>query len=417
MANTLITPTWVMREVGRRLTNNLKFAANINRSYSDEFVQSGAKVGYTVNARLPQRYRVNKGQALNLQAVTDQIVPITLTDQANVGIEFSMASLTMEVQDYKKRYIDPAVDALVNTCDYDGLQRSYQSVYWAVGKPGEIPGSTGTLPGAANLPYLQATVKLRNIGVPEDGLVAMLNPEMHAYLAQANVTLFNPAGQISEYFRSGQFGRQALGIGEWYSTQNIPLHRTGNMGGTPVVASVPADGATSISTSGWTASAANVLRKGDVIQIAGVFAINPLNYQSTGQLQDFVVLNDVSADGSGNATISISPAIQVEGPFQNVSNLPAASAAITQFGHASNYANKNSPQALVFQPDAFAMVMADLELPQGMWVAERISNKALGISIRFLKDYSILTDQSPARLDILYGFKTVRPEMACRVCG
>ena len=84
-ANSLVTPTWVMKQIGLRLVNNLRFAANVDRSYSDEFKQSGAKVGYTVNARLPQRYQVNKGQALNPQPVVDNIVPITLTDQANVA--------------------------------------------------------------------------------------------------------------------------------------------------------------------------------------------------------------------------------------------------------------------------------------------------------------------------------------------
>ena len=91
MPNTLITPSWVMKEVTRLLVNNLKFASAVNRDYDNQYVQGGAKVGYTVNARLPQQYIFSKGQAVTATGVTDRIVPIKLTDQANVSIEFSTA--------------------------------------------------------------------------------------------------------------------------------------------------------------------------------------------------------------------------------------------------------------------------------------------------------------------------------------
>lgn len=414
-ANTLVTPTWVMKQIGVRLVNNMRFASNVDRSYSDEFKQSGAKVGYTVNARLPQRYRVNKGQALNPQPVQDQIVPITLTDQANIGIEFSMASLTMEVDDYRTRYIDPAVDALINQVDFDGLSRCYKKTYMYAGTPGVVPGSTGTLPGAANLPYMQAGVKLSKGGVPTDGRIAMLDPNMHAYLASANMTLFNPAAAISKAFRTGQFGNEALGISEWFMTQNIATHVVGPLGGTPQVDGVQTGA--SILLKGFTASAALRLREGDVIQFDGVYDINPMNYQSTGQLKDFTVLADVYGTSGGAATVPISPAIVTSGALQTCTGSPADSAAVTIFGHASSYAGLSTPQALVYVPGAYALVFADLEKPGGLWVAERISNKALGIAVRFLKDYSIMTDQSPARVDLMYGWATPRPDLAARVCS
>lgn len=417
MANTLVTPTWVMKEIGRRLVNNLKFANNVGRSYDDQYVVQGAKVGYTVNARLPQRYQVNKGQALTVAPVTDSIVPITLTDQANIGLEFSTASLTMEVNDYKTRYIAPAVDALVNAVDYDGLNRMYKSVFMTVGTPQVVPGSTGTLPGAANLVYLGAGVKLSNAAVPTDGRIAILNPNMHAYLASANMTLFNPTGSISEAFKSGMFGREALGISEWYSDQNVATHTVGAVSASTALVNTPttltANGATSVVSNGWSSG---TLNQGDVIQFASVYAINPLNYQSTGQLMDFVVTATTS-DSSGDMTIPIYPAMTFSGANAVCSNTPANDDAITTFGHATSYSGKVTPQGLVYHPDAFALVMADLEMPGGVWVSERISNKALGVSIRFVKDYNVMSDQSPARVDVLYGWKAVRPELACRVCS
>jgi hypothetical protein len=407
-ANTLVTPSWVMKEIGRRLVNNMKFANNVQRSYDSQYERSGAKMGFTVNARLPQRYKVNKGQALVPQDIIDNVVPITLTDQANIGLEFSTASLTMEVDNYREKVIAPAVDSLVNAVDYDGLSRMYLAVWNVVGTPGTTPTTNAT--------YLSAGVKLHNAAVPSEDRVAILSPDQHAQLANANLALFNPVGQISETYRRGQFGKEALGISEWFMDQNVATHITGPLGGTPTVNGANQTGA-SVITQAWTAAAANRLKQGDVVQFAGVYAVNPLNYQSTGLLQDFVVTADVDSDGAGAATIPISPSIIVTGALQTVTASPASGAAVTIFGHASTYASKVSPQGLVYHPEAFALVMADLEMPGGVWVSERISNKALGIAIRFVKDYSIMTDQSPARVDILYGWKAVRPEMATRIAG
>ena len=416
-ANSLVNPTNVMKEIGARLVNTIRFGNNVDRSYDGQYKLNGARQGYTVKARLPQRYLVNKGQALNPQATIDTTVDITLTDQANVGLEFSMASLTMEMDNYREKCIAPAVDALVNTCDFDGLDRMYKKTFWTVGTPGVIPGSTGTLPNAANIVYQQAVVKLAKGGVNTTNLKAMLDPNMHAYLSGANFTLFNPGPQISKMYRTGQFGGEALGVSQWFMTQNVAVHTVGPLGTTPLVDGVPTEGASSVLLKGWTTAAAERLHEGDVIQFADVYAVNPLNYQSTGQLQDFVVTANMDGTSGGASTVHISPALISTGALQTVNSLPADSAAVTIFGHASTYANKVTPQGLIYAPGAYTLVFADLEKPGGLWVAERISNKALGIAIRFLKDYSIMTDQSPARLDIMYGWAAVRPEMGCRVCS
>ena len=416
-ANTLVNPTWVMKQIGVRLVNNMRFANNADRSYSDEFKQAGAKVGYTVNARLPQRYQVTKGQALNPTPIIDNIVPITLTDQANIGLEFSMASLTMEVDNYREKCIEPAVDALINQVDYDGLSRMYKRVSKCVGTPGVVPGSAGTLPFAANIVYQSAVVKLANYGVSTTGLKAMLSPNMHAYLSGANFTLFNPSEAITKMYKVGQFGGEALGVSKWFMDQNVATHKVGPLGGTPLVDGVPTEGATSVLTKAWTSAVAKRLSEGDVVQFVGCFDINSMNYQSTGILKDFTVLTDCNSTSGGALTIPIAPAMITQGAFATCSALPADSVAVTIFSHASSYANISTPQALIYAPGAFALVFADLEKPGGLWVSERISNRALGIAIRFLKDYSIMTDQSPARVDLMYGWKDVREEFACRVCS
>jgi hypothetical protein len=169
--------------------------------------------------------------------------------------------------------------------------------------------------------------------------------------------------------------------------------------------------------SGFTSAAANRLKDGDIVTFASVYEINPMNYASVGRLKEFVVVGDCDSASDGTATLYFQPPMYASGNGANCSALPAANAAILQFGHVSSYASKTSPQGLIYHEDAFALVMADIEMPGGVWVAERISNKELGVAIRFLKAYHIDTDQSPARLDTLYGWSAIRQELACRVCA
>ena len=411
MANTLITPDWITKETARLLVNNLKFAGNVNRDYDDQYRQAGAKVGYTVKARLPQRFRTTKGQALQVQAITDQYVPVTVTDQANVGISFASAQLTMEVDDYRSRYIKPASEQLANTIDYDGLARVYPDVYQSVGTPGVTI--------ASNLTYLQAGAILSNAGTPMDDRKAILDPLSMATISNANVAVFNPTSTISSNFRSGQFAGPALGYESWYVDQNVARHTTGTFTtSTPVTSSASQTGS-SLATSGW-ASGVSSLKRGDVFTVAGVYAVNPQNYQSTGQLQQFVVTADTN-DTTGAMTIPISPAIITSGPFQTVTNSTTNTAAILVVGATSavagTLATLVSSQSLLYHPDAFTMVMADLEMPQGGAESSRVSNNQLGIALRFVKQYNIQTDQNAARLDCLYGWKTIRPELAARAWG
>jgi hypothetical protein len=415
--NTLVTPTWIMKEGLFRLVNNVKFMSNVRRTYDRQYQVGGAKVGYIVNARLPVKYLVTEGDAFQPQGVQEQIVPIALTDLLNVALEFSTGSLTMEVDEYRERYLEPAFDQLGNEVDARGLKRMAQATSKFVGVPNVTPGSTGTLPQASTDAYLDAGVKLDNASVPVDKRIAMLSPAMHRYLVGGTYTLFNPALTIAKNYRTGQFGNDQLGIDEWFKTQNVYRHTIGALGTTPLTNGASQSGS-SIITDGWTAVAANRLKLGDKITIAAVNAVNPMTKQSTGQLMQFTVTADVASDGSGNATIPISPAIVGPGSaYQNVDALVADGAAILTFGAVSTYASVITAMGLVYHPDAYTLVTADLVKPEGAWVSERIRSKALGIAFRLWKDGDIRTNEQLCRLDILIGWKAVREELGCVVLG
>ena len=400
MPNTILTPTWMGRKVLMVASNSLKFVGAITKKLSDDFEVEGVKIGGTVSIRLPQRFQTTKGQALQQQAITDVTVPVTITDQANIAWGWSSFSGTLEIQDAEERYINPAGIQLANTYDADGLSRVYQDVFSVEGTPGTVPNANST--------YLNAAARLTNFACPQAPRRSLINALMRASIANANLALFNPAPAISTLWKEGMFSGAALSWDEWYEDVNVFPHVVGPLGGTPLVNGASQTGS-SLVTDGWTAAAASRLKKGDVFTIASVYAVNPQNYRSTTQLQQFVVTADVSSDGAGAATIPIYPPIILTGAYQTVDALPADNAALTIVGAA----NTVTPQGLGFHPQAFVMASANLVMPnQGQ--AKRVRMKDIGMALRFWEGSDIMTDQHPSRLDGIYGFKTVRPEFAVR---
>lgn len=410
MANTLATLTNVTKETAREFYNDLTFLANVNRTYDDQYMVGGAKVGNTVLARMPQRFQATDGQALQLQNIFDQTVPITLTNQKNVAFGWSSAQATTEIQEVRARYTKPGGEALANAAEVLAFNNTFRDIYNAVGTIGTTPSSITT--------FLQAQTKLTDGATALRGRVAVLDPLAMQNVVAGQTTTFNPSAVIGENYKNGMFGRRQLGIDEWYQDPIRPTFTSGSATGasTPVVNGAGQTGS-SLVTSGWGAGTAN-LKRGDIITIAGVNSVNPLSYSSTGRLQQFVLTADVS-DTAGAITASISPSIITSGQLQTVDASPAANATITYWTMAAGgtFAATNSPQSFVYHPDAFAFVMADLVKPGAGADSYTARSKSLGFAIRVVEQYQIGTDQNPSRLDILIGAATLQARLACRVVG
>jgi hypothetical protein len=406
MANTLLTIGMVTKETLRVLVNNLTFTKHVNREYSSEFAVTGAKIGSIVNVRKPVRPLVYKGQALQIQDATESQVPVALTDQAQVGMEFSSQNLTLDIDEYSDRFIAPAAAAIANQIDYDGLA-TYNQVANAVGTPGTTPN--------ALLTYNLAATALDNEAAPNDDQRSIvITSLMQSTIVDALKGLFQASQAIADQYRRGAMGT-AAGF-DWYMDQNCATHTVGALGGTPLVNGASQTGS-SLITDGWTGAVATRLLKGDIFTIGAtstsIYGVNPQSRASTGQLRQFVVTADTASDVSGNMTIPIYPAITPSGQFQTVSASPANDATINVLGAA----NTASPQGLAFHRDAFTLATADLYMPDGAGKAYRVNSKVAGISLRVIRDYLIMSDQEPVRVDVLYGWAALRPELACRICG
>jgi hypothetical protein len=390
------------REALRILENKLTFTKGVRREYDDSFAIAGAKIGDTLNIRKPARYIGRTGAGLSVEDYTETSVPLVLTTQFGVDVNFTSKELTLNIDDFSKRVLAPAIATVANKVDRDGLL-SYKDVYNTVGTPGTTPATLRVI--------LDAGAKMDYEATPRDGQRSLvIDPVAQASMVDTLKGLFQSSEQIKDQYESGNMGMTA-GF-KWSMDQNVVAHTVGPLGGTPLVNGASQSG-TSLVTDGWTSAASARLKKGDVFTIAGVNAVNPQSRQSTGQLRQFVVTADVSSDGSGNATISISPAITASGAFQTVDAAPADNAAITIVGSA----NTVSPANMAYHSDAFTFACADLLLPKGVHAAARVSDKQLGMSIRMVQAYDINNDKFPCRLDILYGWKTIYPELACRIQG
>jgi len=402
MSNTLLTISMITKEALRVLENNLTFAKGVNREYDDQFAKDGAKIGDTLNIRKPARYQGRTGAVMSVEDQTETSVPLVLNTQAGVDLQFTTKERTLSLDDFSKRVLAPAMASIVNRVDSDGLAL-YKQVYNSVGTLGTAPTALKT--------YLQAGAKLDYEAAPRDGMRSVvIEPNAQVEMVDAAKGLFQSSSQIKDQYEQGNMG--LFGGFKFSMDQNVRQHTAGVQGGTPLVNGGSQTGS-SLVTDGWTAAAANRLKAGDVFTIAGVYAVNPQSRQSTGQLRQFTVLADCDSDGSGNATISIAPAIVTSGAFQTVSAAPADNAAITVFASsaASGYVN------MAYHRDAFVLGCADLMLPQGVHSAARASDKQLGLSVRMVQAYDITNDLMKVRFDILYGWKAVYPELACRIHG
>lgn len=451
MANNLLTMSYITNEALVVLENELVIANRVERQYSNEFAQTGAKIGNTCNIRRPPRYIGTYGPPLNVEDSNETYVPVPLIFQFHVDVQFTTQDLALSMDMFKKRILRPQIATVANRIDSDTSQFAYLNTATTLGQFGVSPGSYKI--------FSDARAYLASEACPTEGEKnCVLDPVSMSAATDAVKGLFNPQAQIGEYIEKGLVARQFAGL-DWWEDQNIATMITGAQGGAPTVTATPTGTALlttgwaqqgTLSTGGWTAST-GVIKVGDTIQIAGVFPVNPQNRSQYGKiLKQFVVLppggfvtppNGAAIPGltfgaatvtngtfnpatgvytstaGGLLTLTIGEAVISGGQFQNVTAAPGVSAAITVNGGIGN-ANTTSPQGLVFHKYAYALAFADLPLPQGVEMAVRAyDDEDVGMSIRCVTQYTINNDSEPTRADVLYGPASLYRSLGIRIAG
>jgi len=415
MANNLLTISMITNEALMVLENELTFSGQVDRNYDDQFAVTGAKIGATLNVRRPGRFVGTSGPALNVEDFNETSVPVTLSTQFHVDTQFTSQDLALSLDMFSDRILKPAVAAIANKVDFDGLTMAKNNT-------ANIVGTAGT-PPTGLITYLTAGAYLDSEGAPRDGRRScVIEPFTSATIVDSLKGLFVPSDVIGKQYQKGMMGRDSAGV-NWYMDQNVVAQTFGSYA--TATLSCNTTTATGFLTSGWAststialtaATATAGLKQGDVIQIAGVYAVNPQNRQAYGsnKLRNFVVTSNVTVATSGTTSVTVSPAIITAGQFQNVS-IPtsSSSAVVTPFNNTGTV----SPQNIVMHKNAFCLATADLELPDGVHFAGRASDKELGLSLRVVRQYTINNDSIPTRVDVLYGWAPLYPELSCRVAA
>ena len=392
MANSILTPTAVTREALRILHQKCSFVGSINRQYDDSFGKTGAKIGDSLKVRLPNKYTVTTGATLTTQDTTESSVTLQVATQKHVGLNFTSDDLTLDLDSFSKRVLEPAISVLAAAVEADAYSM-YKNVYNMVDNDAAA---------FSFLNVMQARQRLQEELAPAGDRYAQLSPAHNVKLINDVKGLFHDGEAIKKQYREGMVGR--TGGLDFYENTHVGKHTTGTAAKvtTYLVNGAGQTGAGLIVDTGATTFAA-----GDVITIGGVNRVHPETKVDTGVAQQFVL---TAAYAGGAGTLAISPSIVTSGASQNVTGSPADNAAITKVGAG---ASETLDTSMVYHQDAFTIAFADLIMPQGVdFGAREVMD---GIAMRIVRQYDINNDKFPCRVDVLYGYKALRPELACRI--
>lgn len=403
MSNSILTQDAITRKGLMILHQKLNFVGSINRQYDSSFAKSGAKIGDSLRIRLPNQFTVRDGKIINVQDVAEEQVTLQVQTQKGVDFSFDSAELTLSLDDYAERILEPAMARLAAAIEADAISL-YKDVYQEVSDVG------GT---ATEDLVLAVGERLTNSLCPDAGRTLSLTPRMNRNLINSMKALYNDPRKLSQNFREGKVADQFLGFEQVFQNTHWPLHVTGSDDGT-------GDYLTDINAGEANGSAgllhidtgAGTWKKGDIFYIADCFEVHPETKANTGRLLQIVVTAD---KGAGEGDLSISPNLITSGAKQNCTGLADGKALhkeesdfTTDIGASADYY-----VGMGYHKDFATIAFADLKMPKGTDMASRQVYD--GISLRFVADYNITNDTFPARFDVLYGKKVIRPQLACRL--
>jgi hypothetical protein len=420
MANNTVTADVIAKEALAILENELGVLKTLHRAHEDEFTEkvNGYNVGDTVRIRRPADFTVRSGATMSVQDIIEGTVPITIDQMKGVDVQLTSQELTLKIDDLSERVIQPAMSSLINEVARDVFSEMYKSTYemvdCATTGATTAPDNTKRIDSYAK--FSCAPERLDLMSVPVQNRAATLHPQDEWGMLGSQTALFI-SGAANDAYREGSLGR--IGGVDTYMSQVLPTHQVGPLGGAPTVNggaqnvtydSVKTTWSQSLITQAWTAAAASRWLRGDTFTIANVFKVNPKTKVATNVLQTFVVLADVSSDGAGALTASISPPIITSGPHQTVNSVPANGAAITTT--IGGTANGLFRQNLAYHKTSMALAFVPLVLPPGAVNPARRSYK--NMSVRVIPVYVGSTDLNQWRIDVLYGRKMIDPRKAAR---
>ncbi len=393
MSNSLLTISQITRKAAMILHQKCNFLGNINRGYDDSFAKTGAKIGDTLRIRMPNEYTVRTGMTMSAQNTAETKVDLVVNNVKGVDLNFTSEELALSLDDFSDRILDPAMSVLATNIESDVFTNLYKKVYNIVDGDAAAFAFTHTS---------QARQRLTESLAPLSKRVAILNPAHTTKFLVDTKGLFQSADSIDEQYREGKLG--LIQGATFYENTVFSDHTTGTAAKTT---GYTVNGATQSGSTITIQTGSTTFLVGDIVTFAGANEVHPETKQSLGRLKTFVV----TANSGANATsLSISPPLTVSGASQNVTGYPTNTGAVVKVGAGASELLNSS---LMFHKDAFTFATADLPMPDGTDKAFR--SVIDGISVSVVRDFTISDRQFPCRLDVLYGYAALRPQLACRI--
>lgn len=412
MANSILTPLMITRKALDVLHQKLNFVGNVNRQYDDRYAQEGAKIGNLLNIRMPSKYTVSSGATFTAQDHIERSTPLYVSSQNHVDVSFTSVELTLDLDDFSERIIEPAMAQLAAHIEGTAFQAAYKLV------PNYTNATTDGL--ITYKRFQQGGANLTKALAPMSQRTTILSPNSQVEFNDAVKGLFQSQENIRQQYREGMMGR--TGGFDVYENTLLPAHTTGTLDS----AAALTDGAnlgTSATTNVWVSQTtlsvngvtADTLKAGDIITISGVYDVHPEFKQNYGKLKTFVVQADITLTTAANSyAVTVKPGLMYGSgnAYQNCvlsGTTDMDNHSVTLIGAVGSAFG----QDLQFHKDAFVFATADLvDVAQfGAWGARAQKD---GISMRIAKQYAIGSDTVPCRIDVLWGFGGLYPELANR---
>ena len=412
MSNTNKVIDMIAKEALRVAHEKATFIGSINRSYDDSFSKSGAKIGSTLRVLDPNQYTRRQGsRIMNVQDQNSSTQTITVATQDGVDMRFNSAELAQDIDYLSERYISPAMSALVSGIDGDCLTTATKETFNTAGTAGTVVGTVTS--GFSDTSALgKARAKLNQGLAPMDDRSVQMDSVTMASVANGIKGLFLPKTEVERAWRDGFIGQTAAST--FYENERTwSLTNISDVTGTTDAASLVTDGGTTVDMHSTVVSPA----VGSVFTIDGVYACHPETKAAYAHLQQFTV----TATSAG-AGCTVSPTIYLglsdsTAAKRNVCSASGAALALTDFNSKTltfhGAASTTYRQNLMYHRDAFTFVTADLPLMDDAHKCVRMTKD--GISLRVWQASDIRNDELLLRIDVLYGFKTLRPAWACRI--
>jgi len=398
----------VTKEALRVAHEKMTFIGTIDRSYDDQFAKGGGKIGSVLRIRQPNQFTRRTGsRVMNVQDVTETNTSVTVATQDGVDMRFNSSELALDIDEFSKLYIQPAMSVLVSGIDGDVIAGCTKLTYNQTGAAGTVVGSSS---GDLSAVYNARAMLNLNLA-PKDKRVLQLDSTTMAAIVNGNKAIFNPTVDNAKAFREGFYARSAMA--DWYENERTYSHTVGaDVAAATAADATITDGGGSGTTATITWDASNTIAAGDVFTLPKVYRCHPETKANTGQLMQFVA----TAASTATTTI-ISPRIYWSGAKQNVCNATGGASVAADFNSETatftGTASTAYRQNLMYHPEAFAFVSADLPLMDDAHKCVRMT--ADGLSLRVWQASDIRNDELLTRIDILYGVAALRPAWACRI--